>query len=62
MNGEGRDEEEGERKGEGGKEWRRERVGRERVGERKSRGGEGGEGLCSSKNSFKKPPCSCRIT
>jgi len=28
---------------------------RGRVGEGKSRGGEGGKGLCSSKNSFKKP-------
>jgi len=31
----------------------KERMGRARVG-RESRGGEGGEGLCSSKNSFKK--------
>ena len=32
---------------------RRRRVRRKRVGEGKSRGREGGEGLCSSKNSFK---------
>ena len=53
-------------KGEKGKEWRRERLGEEKgwggktvrerkSGEGKSRGREGGEGLCSSKNSFKKP-------
>ena len=32
----------------------REKVGRGRVREGKNRGGEGVEGLCSSKNSFKK--------
>jgi len=66
-NGEGRVEEgEGEResvkegkdggeKGWGEKKVRRERKGSGRVREGKSRGWEGGEGLCSSKNSFKKP-------
>ena len=33
----------------------REKVGTARVGERKRREREGGEGLCSSKNFFKKP-------